>query len=62
MKRETKSLIRNIQRQEDYDRAARVARIQRALKNHGKDLLNGELSTLEAALSPAIGRIAMDAR
>lgn len=59
---ETAALIRNIQREEDYEHAARVARLQRALKRHGKKLLKGELTALENALSPAVGRIAMDAR
>lgn len=56
------ALIRRIQKQEDADRARRLARIQKALSRHGKGLASFELTNLENALGPAIGRIAMDAR
>lgn len=59
---ETKALIRSIQQSEKADLAARLARIERALKRHGKKLAGYELTNLENALGPAVGRITMDAR
>lgn len=57
---ETKALIRSIQQGEKAELAARLARIERAVKRHGKKLLSFELTDIENALGPAIGRIEMD--
>lgn len=55
-------LLRRIARQEKVELASRLERIQRALRKHGKKLAGYEMTNLENALSPAIGRIEMDAR
>ncbi len=60
--RETKALMSGLRRREQEEIAGRLDRIQRALKKHGKNLMTFELTNLENALGPAIGRIEMDRR
>jgi hypothetical protein len=60
MNSKTDRLIRTIQRNENLNRANRVTRLTLALKAHGAKLLDHELTNLENALQPAVGRIVMD--
>lgn len=60
--RKTNALIRRIQANEKVECDNRLYLIQRALQKHGKKLAEYELTNLEAALRPAIGRIAIEAR
>lgn len=59
-KREESQLIRRLQKEETAERSARVDRVIRGLRKHGSKLFNHELTAIEAAVHPAIGRVALD--
>lgn len=60
MDKDTRVLVRRMQREEDDETKARVERLQRALKAHGRRFRAHELTNIETAIASAVGRVAMD--
>ena len=56
----TKKLIGKIQRNEDAELRQRLNRALRALKKYGPRFHKVELTNLENAIEPAIGRVVAD--
>jgi hypothetical protein len=53
-------LIRKLQRQEDQANAERLAKITRGLRDYGRRFSGFELTNIENAIYPAIGRAALE--
>jgi hypothetical protein len=57
---ENRKLIRRLQKDEDMEKAARVDRLIRGLRKHGSKLFKHEITAIETAMHPAIGRVSLD--
>ena len=55
-----KQFIRRIAKQEKAEKAARVDRLVRGMRNYGTEMHDAELRSIEAAVHPAVGRIGLD--
>lgn len=55
-----KQFIQRLAKQEKVEKAARIDRLVRGLRNYGTEMFDGELRNIEEAMHPASGRVALD--